>query len=811
VVKKIPVIGDILGGLGKAIQSLFGTKTKIVGNGIAADPQALGDVLSGGFDASTYADIQKKKKFLGMTTSTKYSTKYGALDDDIQNQFGLILKGFDQAISAAAGPLGLATSDVTKQLDGFVVDIGKIDLKGLTGDEIQEKLTNVFGAVGDKMAEAAIPGLEKFQKVGEGYLQTLVRVASTVETVTGSMDLLGQGGNNAKLGTDGAMNLADQFGSASDFQSAIGSYFEAFYSDAEQTAAKTAQLGKVFGSLGLAMPDSIEGFRKLVEAQDLSTTAGQDTYATLIKLAPAFADLQQGLGNAASAADVLREQQDLQRQLLEAQGDTAAIRELDIKSIDASNQALQRQVWAVTDAKAAADAAAQAEQALASTREGLEGQILQLTGDTAAIRAKELAALDPSLRSLQERIYLLTDEQAATAAANQLAQQRAGLETTLMQLTGDVAGQRAAELAALDPTLRALQLQIYATQDLQAAAEATAQAQADAAQKAAAFAQERGGLEDQIFELEGNTAAQRYKALQALDPANRALQEYIYNLQDQAAATTAAAQAASDAAAKEQAIAQERNGLMSQLWEATGNTAAIRAAQLASLDPSNRALQQQIWAISDAKDAADAAKQLADAWTSIGDSIMDEVKRIRGLTDAGGGNTFASLQGQFNAAVTSARAGDQDAAKSLPDLSKSLLDAAALAATSRQELARVEAQTAASLESVYGMIAGATTASAAATAALTGAGSSSSSTSDAAAWWSTFAAGSDSGGSSKDEATATLLAVKAEIVALRRDNNDGNATLSGRIGNIEKLLDRVTDGGNAMQVAADKPLPTKAA
>ena len=42
------------------------------------------------------------------------------------------------------------------------------------------------------MALAAIPGLDNFQNIGEGYLETLIRVASTVATVDGIFKEIGQ-------------------------------------------------------------------------------------------------------------------------------------------------------------------------------------------------------------------------------------------------------------------------------------------------------------------------------------------------------------------------------------------------------------------------------------------------------------------------------------------------------------------------------------------------------------------------------------------------------------------------------------------
>lgn len=531
----IPLIGGIF-------KSLFGTTTTVVGNGLFGGAQSIGSIMNGGFNAQYYSDIEKKKKFLGIVTGKSYSTQYSAADPALTNQFTLILRQFNDAIAAAAGPLGQSTTDIQNRLNGFVVNIGKIDLKGLTGQQIQEKLEAVFGQVADNMANAAFPGISRFQKVGEGAFETLVRVASTVEAVTAALGQLGSGA--VKLSVDAKLALADQFDSVSAFTDAVGSYFTSFYTKEEQAAAKTAQFAQVFQSLGLTMPSSIAAFRQLVEAQDLNTAAGRDTYATLLKLAPAFAELQTSLLGAKSAADIATERQDLERQLLDLQG----------------------------------------------------------------------------------------------------------------------------------------------------------------------------------------------------------------------------------------------------------NKAALRALDLAKLDVSNRALQEQIWAIQDAQDAAKAAQALADAWTSVGNSIMDEVKRIRGITGAGD-SSFAALMGQFNAANAAARAGDQDAAKSLPGLSQALLKAAADSATSRQELDRVQAQTAAQLEATYKVIA-ALAANASAAPAAT----------DAAilAAVATTTQASQPTQAANGDLLAEVKALRAEVAGLRSDNNDGHAATAGNTGRIARTMDNVTaaSGGDAISTRA---------
>ncbi len=376
---------------GGALASLFGTKTSVIGSGLYGGAQSVGSILGGGFDASYYSEIEKKKKLFGLTTSTKYSTQYGAADAGLENQFTLILKSFNDAIAAAAGPLGVATGDVRGRLNGFIVNIGKIDLKGLTGAQIEEKLSAVFGAAADGMAAAAFPGLEQFQKVGEGVFETLVRVASTVEAVGASLDLLGT--NTQAMGIGVKLALADQFDSVSALTDVAGAYFQRYYSKEEQAAAKTAQMVGVFASLNLAMPSTLSGFRDLVSAQDLTTAAGQATYATLLKLAPAFAELQESMEGAKSAADIASERQDLQRQLLELQGNTAAIRALDLAKLDSSNRALQQQIYAIQDAQAAAAAAKELAAAWSSVGDTIAAEINRIRGLSGAESGGGFASL----------------------------------------------------------------------------------------------------------------------------------------------------------------------------------------------------------------------------------------------------------------------------------------------------------------------------------------------------------------------------------------------------------------------------------
>jgi hypothetical protein len=205
---------------------------------------------------------------------------------------------------------------------------------------------------------------------------------------------------------------------------------------------------------------------------------------------------------------------------------------------------------------------------------------------------------------------------------------------------------------------------------------------------------------------------------------------------------------------------------------------------------SNRVLQQQVWAIEDAQTAVKAANDLRDAWAGVGNSIADEVKRIRGLADADTGAGFATLQGRFNAAIAAGRAGDMDAAKSLPGLSQALLASAEQVATSKQELDRVRAQTAASLES-----AGAVMAALAEGNPLTSSGAlAAAGAAQAAATTSTTAT---------DSTAEQLRQIREELAGLRRDNNSGHAANASANQRTARILEDVSaaSGGDALAVA----------
>ncbi|MBP6778316.1 MAG: phage tail length tape measure family protein, partial [Piscinibacter sp.] len=103
------------------------------------------------------------------------------------------------------------------------------------------------------------------------------------------------------------VDITNAIGSIDATQGALQNYYAAFYSDAERLGVAQSQMSDQFALLNLALPKTRAEFRALVESLDLTTAKGQNTFATLMKIAPAFAEIDAA---AQAAADEQRRLQD---------------------------------------------------------------------------------------------------------------------------------------------------------------------------------------------------------------------------------------------------------------------------------------------------------------------------------------------------------------------------------------------------------------------------------------------------------------------------------------------------------------------
>lgn len=410
--------------LGGLFGNLFGkTKTTVSlqDQGIEFASTSVAKAIEAGA-ATIYQQVEITKKSTALfglisNTKTSSSTQNSALPDELQRQITLMIGGLRDTVVSAASKLGI--EGAAAAIDSFTIDIGKISLKDMTGEEIQTALNESFSKLGDDMAATAAPFLSSMQKVGEGYLQTLSRVAQEVMVVSDAMKTAGVSfdlvGMESITASDRLVKLAgdlDAFSSQSQF------FAENFLTSAQALAPVQRAVSDEMARLGESGITTKAQFAEVVRGIDVSTEAGAELYTSLMNVAPAFAKV-------ADASDALAAQQlDLQIQLLQATGDAVGAtnleRQKELSSLDDSLVSLQRQIYAAEDLKVANDnLAAQSEAAssLASKRQDMEILLLQTTGDavgaTALQRQKELAALDASLVPLQQQIYAAQDLKSA--------------------------------------------------------------------------------------------------------------------------------------------------------------------------------------------------------------------------------------------------------------------------------------------------------------------------------------------------------------------------------------------------------------
>jgi len=103
--------------------------------------------------------------------------------------------------------------------------------------------------------------------------------------------------------------------------------------------------------------------------------------------------------------------------------------------------------------------------------------------------------------------------------------------------------------------------------------------------------------------------------------------------------------------------------------------------------------------------ASSAFASLSDAVTTMTQSVVDEAKRIRALIAGDSTNSLATAQTAFAVGTAQARAGDETALAGLAELSQNLLTLAESNAATSVDLARIRALTASSLETTAATVA----------------------------------------------------------------------------------------------------------
>ncbi|WP_152017961.1 tape measure protein [Aliarcobacter butzleri] len=197
----IPILSDITGLFGNIVNSVLGglfgktsVSQSLKDSGIYFADTLLTAAIKQ-FEGDAYQTIQttiSKKSWFGSSSNTTITSYFKDLDKETNRQFTLVIDSLYKTVLTAGIALDSLEEQTASNLANFVVSLGKISLKDKTGSEIQEILTNVFGALGDNLAITAFPTLEDFQQIGEGTFETLTRVATGMEEADYYISRLGK-------------------------------------------------------------------------------------------------------------------------------------------------------------------------------------------------------------------------------------------------------------------------------------------------------------------------------------------------------------------------------------------------------------------------------------------------------------------------------------------------------------------------------------------------------------------------------------------------------------------------------------------
>jgi hypothetical protein len=647
--------------------SVFGTKWR-------TKSQELAIEISDGILDATIETVQRKKRALGGSNKRRVLTDEAeALDDTLADLFGPTIEAAMEATRA----LGLEFGSYTVAVEDSI--------KGLKGAELDAKIAEIFSTAVDQVIEQAVPigaALGDLALEGENLAQTLVRVANNTLTVNDALKAFGQAElsfaqiDDLLQGTtlEAVAGFFTRFSTEAEnfarLESQVTRVFESLNLEVPQSesalrelvrgldltteagqeavrtlANNTDALGRFYDTIekGTASVEASERSQRLAAERSLqaqraaeyqdtvsqinaaknsinrvggltsllseignemqkataslpdlllkfdqykATDASEatDVYARITEL------LQMGLIDAVTAVDWAEASATLERERIKTGGFLTDVVQDYERHVQQAESVFFGLVSSITDAAGIVRADLLSPAAAATYAQG--------PGVDAATRA----SIEAGAISRIEALLAALPQSAASAE-----QQLSILQNTLTQFQSLGLGESEQSTAAVEALNAAIA-------DLGASA-------GDAAQDLEAIARERYNLETQLLQLQGDTVALRAREREQINEANRDIFDRITALQDEQAATEAAARASEEAA--------------------RASELAARAAEDAA-----RAAEQ---AQQDLREAQDRA--IDDALSALGRSVSAEKAAIQSAADA----QISAIQAQASAAEEAAQ------------------------------------------------------------------------------------------------------------------------------------------------------------
>lgn len=293
----VPGLGTLIGGvIGSALGgflggSLFGGSWQTKDTGLA-----LG-VTGGEFTGQQY-EYQKKKG--GLFGKNKKRTRYSDLDPEVASALQATYDATEDSVVDLLGRIGVSVGDGA--FAGLNIAKQQISTKGKSEEEIQEEIAKLFSGFADQMITFIDQGVGGF---GYSFAELGERIA-VFESFNKSLGLI----DVTMLGLSAqSMELANAMvaaaGGLETYTQNLNTYFGAFFSESERADKTLEAVRQQFKDMNVALPETREGYRKVIEALDLTTETGQQMYLTLIGAAGAAAeayDILEARANAAAQA-----------------------------------------------------------------------------------------------------------------------------------------------------------------------------------------------------------------------------------------------------------------------------------------------------------------------------------------------------------------------------------------------------------------------------------------------------------------------------------------------------------------------------
>lgn len=377
-----------LAGLGIVIAGLI-PRTKTLDSGIKVSVDSIGATVR------EFERVQKSR-FFGLSKST--STNTSAADAATAEPIIAAVASIQSGVREAAAALNIG-SDV---FDEFTASV-QISLRGLSEEQALAEIQNKLGAIGDQFANM-IPGIDGYLQAGEGSIDALNRLATSLTVANQQFGNLGFSLNDVSLsGAAASSAFVQLFGSLDQFVASTDFYFANFYSNAEIAAASAENLSAAFMEMNLTAPQTAAEFRSLVGALQSGSAAMQAQAAKVIQLAPAFVANQEA--QAKAITDPLVVAADAAVKAAKAQ--VAAAR--------AQTRAAQDQLKAAKES-----AAAQEKSAIDQERFALETRYLQALGNEAALKERAIAAFASSNQAFARMVMGVEDARKAADALSEV-------------------------------------------------------------------------------------------------------------------------------------------------------------------------------------------------------------------------------------------------------------------------------------------------------------------------------------------------------------------------------------------------------